>query len=298
MFKHVFEAQSVTRAALNLNISQPAVSRAIAQLEAEVGFELFGRVNGRFYPTPDAIQLYAATSRLFGELTGFESEVKELKTGRCRKFSIATIPSLTHHLVTPAAAKIVEHNPAVKVDISMGDGASVIHELEHLRADVGVLHQSQHTNPNLNYDVIGKSEVVAVVPNNFPFANREALTTEDLDQVPIILMTSGSLISELVKQAFKKSGARANVILEANSAAIANTAATSGVAIALIDPWATLASPSSNVLLKRFIPTISLDITVARPKDRPNSEIVKTFTDSMRKVLKQTAQACEFVIAS
>ena len=64
-FKGVIENGTVSRASQLLNISQPAMSKLIAHLEADTGLRLFDRVKGRLAPTEHAMRLYEEVGRIF-----------------------------------------------------------------------------------------------------------------------------------------------------------------------------------------------------------------------------------------
>src|SRR4051812_9466516 len=59
IFLRVFEARSMTQAALSLHLTQSGVSQHIQSLEADLGVQLFERVKKRLYPTPSAEKIYA-----------------------------------------------------------------------------------------------------------------------------------------------------------------------------------------------------------------------------------------------
>ena len=74
-FHAVMISGSASRAAELLQVTQPAVSRAVAELEAAVGFGLFDRVRGRLVPTPEGQTFFAAVSRSFVGLDRLRTEM-------------------------------------------------------------------------------------------------------------------------------------------------------------------------------------------------------------------------------
>ena len=81
VFRVVFEAGSVTTASIKLGVTQPAVSKALVELERDVNLTLFGRERRRLIPTEDAARLYEETTRLFSHVSVFEDRVEDFRSG-------------------------------------------------------------------------------------------------------------------------------------------------------------------------------------------------------------------------
>src|SRR5215204_2374090 len=126
VFRAVFDAESVTDAAHNLHVTQPAVSKGISQLELELGVQLFSRVHGRLYPTADAQRLYSESSRLFAQIKVFEDSLSDLSQGRHGKIGVAAVPTLAGPLVACAAARLTARRPEVKIDVIIAQAKNVI----------------------------------------------------------------------------------------------------------------------------------------------------------------------------
>src|SRR5579875_64147 len=84
VFRAVMEAGTVTAAAERLHVSQPAISKILAQLEQELGFRVFLRQRQRLLPTPEAQALYQEVRRAFvglDYLTRFAADLRDLRQG-------------------------------------------------------------------------------------------------------------------------------------------------------------------------------------------------------------------------
>ncbi|MCK1656387.1 LysR family transcriptional regulator [Bradyrhizobium sp. 151] len=117
VFRVVFETRSVTAASMRLGVTQPAVSKALVELEQDVGLLLFGRERRRLVPTEDATRLYDEATRLFKHVTAFEDRVKEFRYGQAGEVSIAVIPTLATSVVVQAAVALQLKAPHVKLRV-------------------------------------------------------------------------------------------------------------------------------------------------------------------------------------
>ena len=88
-FRAVYQTGGMTAAGMLMNITQPAVSRLIRDLEAEIGLPLFVRKGTTIAPTPDAVALYQEVARSFHGLDQVALFASDLKRHRSGKISIA-----------------------------------------------------------------------------------------------------------------------------------------------------------------------------------------------------------------
>ena len=111
-FVAVVDLRSFTQAATSLGVTQPAVSRFLAQTEALAGFALFERTRGRLVPTAKAEALYAETERLFAGAEQVNVLCERLRNEQPRPIVLAAVPTLTFALL-----------PAVMRQWQEGEGA-------------------------------------------------------------------------------------------------------------------------------------------------------------------------------
>src|SRR5687768_8677949 len=106
-------AGSASRAAELLDITQPAVSRAIAELERSAGFMLFDRVRGRLAPAPEAQLLMLEVDRSFVGLERVRAEAARIRDFGSGSIRIASLAALGSTLVPRAIRRFQEKNPDV-----------------------------------------------------------------------------------------------------------------------------------------------------------------------------------------
>ena len=94
VFRSLMASGTMTRAASALSISQPAVSRHVAELEAHLGFQLFKRIRGRLEPTAAAVQLARVVEQNFLGLERIEHAAREIRDGLPQPVTVACLPAL------------------------------------------------------------------------------------------------------------------------------------------------------------------------------------------------------------
>jgi DNA-binding transcriptional LysR family regulator len=191
VFAAVAEREHVTRAGEFLNLTQSAVSSAIAALEQEFSLKLFHRVGrgivlteaGKFFlPEARAILARAQSTRAaMGEFSG-------LARGRLTIHASQTISSyfLPSHLVTFHA-----RFPGVELAVSVGNTAQVVHAIMNGEAELGFV-EGPVADPHLAVEVVGTDQMIIVVAPGHPWARKTSVSVADLVAGNWVLREDGS----------------------------------------------------------------------------------------------------------
>ncbi|MGI9503097.1 MAG: LysR family transcriptional regulator, partial [Geminicoccaceae bacterium] len=118
-FRGVMMTGTVTRAANMLYVSQPAVSRMLADLEQEIGFKLFTRANRQLSPTPEGVAFYDEVERAFvglDQIGRAATAIREYRRGHLR---LITIPSLASTITADLVARFTKTYPDISVSIEV-----------------------------------------------------------------------------------------------------------------------------------------------------------------------------------
>lgn len=288
VFRVVFDAKSVTDAAAALNVTQPAVSKGISQLESELNIQLFSRVHGRLYPTADGQRIYSETNRLFAQVQVFHENLTDISRGQQGKIAVAAVPTLAAPLVARAAARFAGLRPSVKVDVVTAQADNVVGEVTNHSVDFGLMH-SPVKDRSICSDIFEETEIVAVLRASHPLAARATLTPLELADAPLIMLDPGSPPSHLVREAFDEALAPMNIVMEVNSSMVASAAAGAGMGIALIDPWPSLLTPLDGTVVRRFSPRIPLRMALIYSVFRPPSRLAAAMRDYIRELFDELA---------
>lgn len=297
VFRTVMEQGSVTDAAQALNITQPAVSKALAGLEQSFGFALFGRLHGRLHPTGDAHRLNAEIASLFDHVTLFRERVSGLREGREGKLAISSIPSLSISLTSFVVARFVRERPNVRIELFSEIAGRVVDDVVHHRSDLGLAHYPLAAEGVVE-QVVGESEMLCMMHKGHPLASNDFLTPALLKRQPLVLLDRWAPPSHLVRECFAQAGVSPSVVVEANPSVAAKTIARFSDAVAIIDPWPMIIDSSPDVVMRPFRPRVPLRITCLRSAYRPMSQLALHFVDYMQAEVARISEASQFVRAA
>jgi len=181
----VVERGSFSDAALHLETSQSAVSRAIAALEEELGVTLLSR--GRFgaHPTPLCERILVHVEQLLQARDRIEQEInleQRLEGGRVR---LASFRSAATHLLPPLIARFCHQFPNVEVTLTEADPTGVALALREGRVDIGLVPLPRPADGLETWEIARDEFVVLLPPSSYPIPDR--LSWDDLANYAFIL---------------------------------------------------------------------------------------------------------------
>jgi LysR family transcriptional regulator for bpeEF and oprC len=121
LFVRVLELGSFTRAAGELGLGQPAVSKQIASLEARLGTRLLDRSPRGLRPTAAGLDLYSSSVRLLAELEETETRVRDGGLELTGTVRIATPPALGRMYIVPSLPAFFRLHPGITIELSVDD---------------------------------------------------------------------------------------------------------------------------------------------------------------------------------
>lgn len=185
ILRTVVDQGSFSTAALKLDISQSAVSRAIATLENELGVSLLTR--GRFgaYPTLIGERVLRHVDTILQAREHLDHEVnlvKGLQGGRVR---IASFRSAATHLLPPKIARFCQRFPDIEVSLTEADPISIEQALREGRVDIGLVPLPRSSEDFETWEIARDEFVVLLPPSPQPIP--EKLTWSELSTYSFIL---------------------------------------------------------------------------------------------------------------
>jgi DNA-binding transcriptional LysR family regulator len=274
----VVRSGSFSTAALELEISQSAVSRAIAALETELGVTLLSR--GRFGAAPTQIgeriliqaeAILAARQQIDGEINLY----KGLQGGRV---GIASFRSAATHLLPPPIARFCKRFPAVEVTLTEADPTGVEHLLRSGQVEIGLLPLPRSAEFE-TWEITRDEFVLLLPPTLDPIP--DPLTWDDLAHYAFILYNYAECTTA-VREHFVRSGQSLKVAYEIKEDSTIVSLVAQGLGAAILPRLAAMPIPPGIEVRSLPVPLERI-IGVAVMADQLHAPAVFTFLDVLRK---------------
>jgi len=272
---------SISAAARSLGISQPAVSKSLRKLEADVGFALFSRSHRGLAPTSEARRLLPEIERICGDIDRLGAMVANLKSGEEGELRVAAIPSLAMGLIAPAVAQLAARRPFLGISALTMLASQVIDLVTSRRAEIGFTFSAlQH--PDLVFSAFDRRALVALVPRRHPLADNDVVTPADLKGVSVTTLPSDQPLGIAVDEVFRQHRLAPARRIEISHSFLAWTLVSRGAGVAVVDPYVVSALAAPQVLVRPFHPRIEVTAFVAHARGAPLSVAGKEFLSLVR----------------
>ncbi|OYW08545.1 MAG: hypothetical protein B7Z53_04555, partial [Rhodospirillales bacterium 12-71-4] len=187
-FRAIMRAGSVTGAGALLGISQPAVSRLLAQTEALSGLALFERVRGRLVPTATAEALHAETERIFTGIAEVSALAERLRAGTPRRIVVASLPTITLAVLPQAVAAWRKAGRRAPLSVHSRAAGDVLGLVAARQADLGIVTGAVQV-PGVRSAPLMRVPGWCVLPPGHRLAAQRVVRAADLDGEPYIALS-------------------------------------------------------------------------------------------------------------
>ena len=231
-FRIVSEMLNFRKAALVLDLSQPAVTAQIKALEESLGVALFSRVRQSIALTNAgetllvyARKIEALSNEAVAALKPFGAQ-EEIEIGVGASYTLAV------YLLPRLLPALLKTWPMLRIHIIAGSSSEVLEAVTTQRVSLGMI-EAPAFRPDIKIETFGEDELSLIVPARHPWAERQTITPKELVEEPILLREPGSGMRSFVEEYLEKngvlSGLRTTVDMNSTEAIVASVEAGVGV---------------------------------------------------------------------
>jgi len=201
------EFRNIGKVAANVNITQPAVSKALAELEAGLGVKLFERTARGIHPTIYGECLIRRARTVLSELSQARDELRGLMSGATGKVAVGSLAATALALLPRSLALLKQRSPGTTVFVREGSMESLLPDLLLGKLDliVGRLPHN-HAVPGLEEKILMDEPVSLVADRHHTLVKHRKLSWQDLQRYPWVLPPVGTLLREPLELAFLRHG--------------------------------------------------------------------------------------------
>jgi DNA-binding transcriptional LysR family regulator len=282
-FQAFMQRRSVTRAAEMLYISQPAMSRLIADCEESVGFKLFERNQGRLVPTAEAQVLYDEVKRAFLGLDRIALVAEQIRTMRRGSLRIACFPSIGHNLLPEAVADFLHEHEGVDVLLQVESSRAVLELVAGQNFDACLVGQAT-PYPGVKLEQIYEGHMACIVPLHHQLAGKQMICPGDLADENFISFPESFDSRIAIDNVFFAHGVQRKTSIESTRSHSIIAMVEQDLGVSVIDPISAYYA-RDHVAVRKFEPVITSNIYTAAVADQPMSTLGMAFIGSLRSKL-------------
>ena len=273
--------KSITRAAETLFVSQPAVSRLIADFETAIGFPLFERVKRRLHPTPEAYALYEEVDRSFAGLNKINLAAREIREFRSGGLTVAALPSLGLGYLPEQISKFYIDRPDVSLSLSIRSSQKVSSLVAAQRADIGFT-ESIGFGDDVDAEVLLTTNLVCILPDGHRLAQKQQIEARDLDGETFVGSGNWQLTLDDLERFFDQQKVKLKIQVNTQLHATVAEFVLHGTGVGIIDPITAERYAHKGLQIRPFIPSIPYKYYVIFPEGRPRSRLAVQFLREVR----------------
>lgn len=276
-FRLVISTGGITAAAEASSLTQPALSKQIAQLEETVGLRLFHRrKGGPMIPTKEGVAFYKSIEGTLFGLDAIPGIAREIgKRADVQLQIAATAPLVNCQPFMTALALFREHHPNIRISLASRQRVDLEDWVRNRQADfaLGLLDKVHN---DLDGTVLAELGVVAVVPANHSLASKDVVTADDLESLPVILPSRQPLRNRIDAVLPDLS-----CQIETSSSISCPGLAVSQNAVALCDPLTPTMYPPGFVKSVPFRPAVRLPYGVIQTREAVREPMVDALLEHL-----------------
>lgn len=282
-FRYVMMTGSVTAAAEAMNVTQPAVSRLIRDLEQALALTLFQRHGARLVPTSEAASWYREVERLYQGFDQLAQAADDIRRHKNVVLRIASVTSLMRPYLHRAIVEVIGNRLDMPLVVDVENSRHIWDMVENNRYDLGFVFGSPRAS-NKIAQALHSSQAVAAVSPDHRLASRALITPADLKNERVLIPGRNSPLRLALDRAFSNADDAPASTVETSMLNCCLFAA-SGMGIGIVDRTSIVAS-GVRLLAIPFQPEIEVAYFAIRSAGTERMPVIDELVGRMQDLLR------------
>jgi DNA-binding transcriptional LysR family regulator len=267
-----------------MHLSQPAVSKLIADLEHAIGFRLFVRTKGSSLTiTPEAEFFFHEVERSFTGIEVLKSTAASIRNLATGNLHIASLPALSFSFLPRVIGEFRKIYPGVSIRLYTYSSSTVRQWVANQQFDVGLATRA-HEVSGVSSTTFLRSVGACVLTPGHRLASRRVIEPADLAGEPFISLMSGDQTRRRIDRVFEDAAVERDLVVETQYAMTVCSLVMQGVGCSIINPAAATEFAAQGLVVRPFRPRIEFEYMLHTPALRPLSQTALRFVEHMSQV--------------
>lgn len=233
VFVAVAKEGNVTRAARQLSLSQPALSKQLSELEDNLSTVLFDRLPRGVRLTAAGEILLRHAERIFAAEGAAEAELAELLGLRSGRLSIGASTTIGSYLIPQVFGVLHRDHPELKLELEIANSSVIQAMVADGRIDLG-LTEGVEAGERLTSEIVHYDEMVAIAAQGHPLLEKRRVTAAELLRAPFICRERGSGSRAVIEAALAERGLHVEPAMALGSTEAIKNAVAAGLGVAML----------------------------------------------------------------
>ncbi|MGV0980089.1 LysR substrate-binding domain-containing protein [Empedobacter falsenii] len=209
VFDTVAKRLNFTKSANELNITQPAVTKHIKEIELNLNIKLFERNGTKIKLTKAGEILLKYTEEIFSVYQKMEFEIGQLQEKQKGSLRLGASTTIAQYVLPPILAEFRKRFPEIQLSLVIQNSEKIEELLVNHKIDVGLI-EAQIKNRTFHYFPFMKDEIVLVSRQNHSISTKNNIKLDDLKNIPLVFREPGSGTLETIDLALKSKNIKLN----------------------------------------------------------------------------------------
>jgi DNA-binding transcriptional LysR family regulator len=269
----VVQLGSFSAAARSLNLTQPAVSLQVREIEERLGLQLVERLGKRAYATAAGEELIEHAHRIGRDVDDAMDAMRRRREGGLTRVRIGTGSALVAYLLPPILRALRRKHPKIELVITMGTADEVSAQVAGNVADIGLV-VLPIAERSLTVTLVREDPMLAVLPPSEHRAPR-VLDAAMLARYPLIFDPGGARMHQLARNWLRAGGIEPRTTMEVGHFAIRNIVS-AGLGASILPIEAVLGdADTAPVILRRLDPPLTRQLAIIRRPDKQEPALMQ-----------------------
>ncbi|QEI07163.1 LysR family transcriptional regulator [Pigmentiphaga aceris] len=226
---------TVTAAAASIDMTQPAASAMLKDLEIRLGVALFSREKRRLRMTAQGRTLMPEVLNALAALESADRLANDMRHGTVARLVIGAVAIAASSLLPAALARVRAAHPSVAVTVRAGTALEIIDMAVEHRVDLGIIIGKVADNHRVTSLTLAPLSLYAVMREDHPWAGRVGLSLTDMADQTIIVLADALPAGSATRAAFDAQGVPYRTMVEVMQSSAACALAAEGLGVAIVE---------------------------------------------------------------
>lgn len=283
LFQVAYNLRSARKAASALHISQPSISRAVAELEAEIGAALFDRSSRKFEPTAAAHSLYKSVQQHYRGLERVREAAQLIVEGSGGHLRLAALPAFAETLAAKAIGQLMARHPDLRIDLETLSEQGCLASIRAGKSDCAII-SSDPGDANLTFQRLNNIQPVVIIPHSDPLSGQQSISPAQLSEKGLVMLPPLSPFRTAVEHMFDQAGVSFFIRAEARTQAALVELVSQGVGRAVVGKESLKFAPPGKVNALRLDAKLIWPVRVVASAADFDAPIIRNLIDELLEI--------------